>query len=244
MNDNLTIKKQLNNLLICEVSPGTNLTSAIVTSISMIGQKSGIDDTVINTVRFNFNGVELTIDENSSISNAKQMFLQKSKEKADAYNQSEAGMAIAREYEEQQKSFKSQGTILLNSFDEALKSEIKLIKWIGEFSLITDSTTIEYDRKAFAKKFEEHGYNYKIVGQDEVSALDEKTKLGQNILANTYIALNKNENVHPIASNFAKKYEEMLFDFEIESKKNSARQDIEKLRTSSIGIFSQSSPQP
>ena len=195
---NFEVTEKNDELWIVKILPGKSF-DVIFEDILNFRDETGFQHQILAE----FNTIKLSINKDSTLESLN-----------DEYDSGLNKLSNTRsqEYKDYQKNekllgekYNARGQQLLTQFDEALKSTSSLVKWLGEFSMITDSTNLDYKPKELAQKMKDKGFDY----EPQKGLTYNKDTLGRDIIANAFISLSSGDNIHHVAETLASDYKSL-----------------------------------
>lgn len=200
---NFEIVDKLDELWIVNVYPATNF-NEVAKEILEMRDSVGFGA----KIQFEFSQVKMLATKESTIESLKEQYNEGLTKKHNEYVNSQEYKDLKDNSDKLSQKYQIKGKELLAQFDEALKNPSDLVKWIGEFSIVTDSTILNYNPKELAKKMKDNGFDYQIPDSIDLE-YTAKELVGRGIIANAFIALSAGNNIHYVAASLANNYKQL-----------------------------------
>ena len=158
-------------------------------------------------VKFNFNGVDLEINESTEPHRIIRQYHNMLEERHNAYLNSPEGKQaeLAATIRKQQNN--DELNDMLSNFENAAGHPDTLIEWLGAFSLINDHIGMEWDKQKLIKDLTDLGYKSNdCVGDNHVST--DKVIFARWLVGQCISTLESMGAIHPIADKFSKDYKD------------------------------------
>lgn len=198
---NFDIVDKFDELWTVKVHPATTF-NAVVEEILKMRNDIGFGA----NIEFEFSNIKLLATKESTLESLQEQYSAGLEKKHIEHLNSQEYKDIKEQSEKLEQKYQVKGKELLGQFDEALQNVSHLVKWIGEFSIVTDSTKLDYSPKELAQKMKDKGFDYEV---PDIIDLDYTVKelIGRSVIANAFIALSDGHNINYMADKFAHDYQ-------------------------------------
>lgn len=156
------------------------------------------------SVKFKFNDLELTTRKGEDAQMLAQRFQHEIRLRAEAWAQTEEAKEIARKSLEELELTQALVDGLLLALPEAVKTQRRLLAWVGEFASVNDRIGLVYDRKALISLFTSQGYTRNdLVGEDSETIKSDLARATRYIVGQAIDHLSRDMPLHPRLASMA-----------------------------------------
>lgn len=181
------------------VQAGEHIDTAILHAIQLARTSD-------NFVSFNFNGVDLIVQENDLQADVRKRFEDEQKRQQQEYQKTDAYAEKVKQQKERADTTQNKVNTMLNQLG-LITTEAELVSWIGDFSAINDHVDVDIAPQFIIEHLETLGYERNdCVNHPDVR--HDSTVFARWLIGQALDCLHRGMPVHPVAQKFSEDYQQ------------------------------------